>query len=157
MRTRNVWLPVVVLLLIASWVVKPASTQGQVNAGELKKFQGKWKLVSAEMDGTKVKDEHVNKSMMSVQGTSVRLFVPHQHKDTIASEFTRIDPAADPHLMSWMRSNGPNAGKTMPAIYRFESPDILQVCFDPTLQKQPEKFGTAAGSGHIWQTWKRVK
>jgi uncharacterized protein (TIGR03067 family) len=59
--------------------------------------------------------------------------------------------------MHWVRTNGPNAGRTMTAIYAFEGPDQYKICFDPAGAAAPEKFGTKAGSGHIWHTWKRAK
>jgi len=144
-------------MTIVLWVAKPALVLGQINQDELRKFQGSWKLISAEMDGKKVKDEHVKKSMIAFKDSSVKIFVPHQHGDTIQSNFTKIDNSVTPHIMAWVRDNGPNTGKTMQAIYKFDSPDILHVCFDPKLVKLPGKFGTDPGSGLILQTWNLVK
>jgi hypothetical protein len=59
--------------------------------------------------------------------------------------------------MHWIRSAGPNAGTTVIAIYEFDGPDQYKICFDPAGLKVPKKFHTKGESGHIWQTWKRVK
>jgi uncharacterized protein (TIGR03067 family) len=147
----------VVSLFFALLIFVPRQVRGQVDAAEMKKFQGTWKMVSAEMDGKKVKDENVKKCVVIFTGEKVKLFTPHQHKDTIISMITKLDLSKDPRVIYWLRDTGPNAGKTMPAIYKFDGPDNLQVCFDPAMTTVPGKFDTDAGSGHIWHTWKRVK
>ena len=157
MRKMNFSGMAVVLLFFALFIFAPQLVLGQVDASELKKFQGTWKMEKGEMDGKSLKDEHVKKSEISYMGDNVKVFIPHQHKDTIKAVITKLDPSKDPKIINWLRENGPNAGKTMPAIYKFEGPDKLHVCFDPTMATVPKKFGTDAGSGHIWQTWKRVK
>ena len=157
MRKMNFSGVAVVSLFFALLIFAPRQVRGQVDATELKKFQGTWKMVSAEMDGKKVKDEHVKKSVMIYTGEKVKLFTPHQHKDTITAVITKLDLSKVPSVMYWLRDIGPNAGKRMPAIYKFDGPDILQTCFDPTMTMVPKKFDTDEGSGHIWHTWKRVK
>ena len=131
--------------------------QGQSDAEALQKLQGTWVLVSAEMDGKQVKDEHVKLSKITFVGNKVELIVPHQHKDTIYATIGKMDETKTPMEMQWIRSSGPNAGTAMTAIYEFEGPDQYKICFDPTGSVVPKEFGTKAGSGHIWQTWKRVK
>lgn len=128
-----------------------------IDRAELQKFQGSWMLVAAEMDGKKVRDNHVKKSRITFNGTTVELTTPHQHKEKIVSTMLRLDTSKNPKEMHWVRSAGPNAGKTMTAIYAFEGPDQYKVSFDPTMKQMPKQFGTKAGSGHIWHTWKRVK
>lgn len=128
------------LLFFALSTFAPGLVRGQADAAEMKKFQGKWKMVSAEMDGKKVK-----------------IFTPHQNKDTITATITKFDLSKDPRVMYWLRDVGPNAGKTMPAIYRFGGTGNLQVCFDPSMTALPGKFVTDPGSGHIRHTWKREK
>lgn len=131
--------------------------KGAIDNTELQKFQGTWMLVAAEMDGKKVRDNHVKKSRITFSGTTVELTTPHQHKGKIVSTMLRLDTSKHPKEMQWVRSAGPNAGKTMTAIYAFEGPDQYKVSFDPTMKEMPKQFGTKAGSGHIWHTWKRVK
>lgn len=157
MRKMNFSGVTIVSLFFALLIFAPRMVSGQVDASELKKFQGTWKMEKGEMDGKSLNIEHVKKSIMYFNGTKVKLFVPHQHKDTIISQVTKIDLSKDPMVIYWLRENGPNTGKTMPAIYKFEGNDKLHICFDPTLVTTPKKFGTDVGSGHIWQTWTRVK
>ena len=157
MHKTNVTAVAVLSVFLAMLIFVPRQVRGQVDAAEMKKFQGTWKMVSAEMDGKKVKDEHVQKSIIMYKGDKVKIYTPHQHKDTITATITKFDLTKDPRMMYWLRDVGPKAGKTMSAIYRFEGTEKIQVCFDPSMAVVPGKFGTDAGSGHIWHTWKRVK
>jgi uncharacterized protein (TIGR03067 family) len=59
--------------------------------------------------------------------------------------------------MDWTRSNGPDAGKTMLAIYEFINDDEYRICFAPAGKERPKEFSTKAGSGHFLHTWKRLK
>lgn len=156
MATRKFNLIAISIVVTAVLSMGSMRAIGQVDASELKKFQGTWKLVSAEMDGKKVNEKQLKESMIIHTGEQAKLFTPHQHKDTIISNIVKLDPSKEPHEMQWVRVNGPNKGKQMTAIYRFDNPDQLQISFDPAMISTPKKFGTEAGSGHIWHTWKRV-
>lgn len=131
--------------------------QGGIDSAELQKFQGSWVMVAAEMDGKKVHDKHVKQSRISYVGNKVELTTPHQHKEKIVATIIKLDVTKTPREMSWVRNAGPNQGKTMIAIYQFEGPDQYKFSFDPAVKETPKKFGTKAGSGHIWHTWKRVQ
>ena len=151
------WRVLLTGLLMAGSLGALAVAEGKVDAAELKRFQGSWVMVSAEMDGKKVADAHVKQSKITFVQDKVELITPHQSKDKILAVITQLDPSAKPARMLWVRSTGPHAGPTMTAIYEFESADQYKVCFDPASTTVPTKFATKAGSGHIWHTWKRVK
>lgn len=158
MRSKIFITIVAVMSLVWSLGTIPATQAGQKSADpELQKFQGTWVLISAEMDGKKVNDAHVKKSRIKIVGDKVELFTPHQHKEKIVSKIVKIDVTKNPKEMHWVRVAGPHAGKQMTAIYEFEGPDQYKVCFDPVSLSVPKGFGTKAGSGHIWHTWKRAK
>jgi uncharacterized protein (TIGR03067 family) len=157
MRLKIITKGINLSLVFSFLTVVAVSVQGQVDTAELKKLQGTWKMVSAEVDGKKVKDDLVKQAMITYSGDKVILFTPHQHKDTIYARITKLDSSKEPGEMQWVRSDGPNAGKTMISIYKFDGPDQCHVCFDPAMTTVPKKFGTDPGSGLIWHTWKRVK
>jgi uncharacterized protein (TIGR03067 family) len=151
---------VIVTVMLLVWSVGTMAAPpapGQSAEAELQKFQGTWALVSAEMDGKKVNDVDVKKGRITFVGNKVELITPHQHKDKIVASIAKLDLTKNPKEMTWVRTAGPNAGTTMIAIYEFEGPDQYKICFDPAGLAAPKKFGTKAGSGHIWHTWKRVK
>jgi uncharacterized protein (TIGR03067 family) len=150
----------IVALMSLVWLpgtIPAAQAQQQSVEPELQKFQGTWVMISAEMDGKKVNAAHVKRSRIKFAGDKVELITPHQHKDTIVASVVKLDVTKKPRQMHWVRTTGPNAGTTVIAIYEFEGPDKYKICFDPAGLAVPKKFGTRAGSGHIWHTWKRAK
>lgn len=158
MRSKIVFAILTVMSLVwSAWTIAGAQTQQQSVDAELQRFQGTWMMISAEMDGKKVHDAHVKQSRITFVGDKVELIAPHQHKDTIVASVVKLDYTKNPKEMQWVRTAGPNAGKTMIAIYEFEGPDQYKICFDPASLAVPKEFGTKAGSGHIWHTWKRAK
>ena len=157
MRSKIFVMVTVMSLVWSVGAIAAALAQGQSADAELQKFQGTWVMVSAEMDGKNVSDADVKQSKITFVGNQVEVIAPHQHKDKIVASVTKLDLTKNPKEMHWVRSAGPNAGTTMIAIYEFEGPDQYKICFDPAGLAAPKKFGTKAGSGHIWHTWKRVK
>ena len=157
MRSTILVMVTVMSLVWSVGTIAAAPAPGQSAEAELQKFQGTWVMISAEMDGKKVSDANVKQSKITFVGDKVEVIAPHQHKDKIVASVTKLELTKNPKEMHWVRSAGPNAGITMLAIYEFKGPNQYQICFDPAGVGAPKKFGTKAGSGHIWQTWKRVK
>jgi uncharacterized protein (TIGR03067 family) len=147
--------------LIATLVVVAAASvafaQDEKVEKEKKKFAGTWALASGEVDGKPVADEHVKAGRITYAGDAVSLVSPHQSKDPFKAKITRFDPSKKPAEMEWVRDNGPNAGKTMMAIYEWIDDDSYRICFDPSGKERPKEFKTTAGSGYIMHVWKRTK
>lgn len=123
----------------------------------LDKFQGTWILVSGERDGKKVSDDHLSGSKIIYQGNKGELLSPHQHAEPIFFEIIKIDPEKSPKEFHLVRKSGPNAGKTIVAIYEFDGADQFRFAFDPAAATTPKDFTTKEGSGFISHTWKRGK
>jgi uncharacterized protein (TIGR03067 family) len=157
MRSKIFVFATVMTFLWSASTFAVAQTQEKSTDTELQKFQGTWVMISAEMDGKKVPEEHVKQNKITFVGNKVELFSPHQHKDVIVASITKLDVTKNPKEMHWVRVNGPHAGKTVISIYEFEGPDQYKVSFDPAALTVPKKFGTETGSGHIWHNWKRLK
>ncbi|WP_306546135.1 TIGR03067 domain-containing protein [Desulfobulbus sp.] len=157
MRSKIFVFATVMTFLWSASTFAVAQTQEKSTDTELQKFQGTWVMISGEMDGKKVPEEHVKQNKITVVGNKVELFSPHQHKEVIVASITKLDVTKNPKEMHWVRVNGPYAGKTVISIYEFEGPDQYKVSFDPAALTVPKKFGTETGSGHIWHNWKRLK
>ncbi len=157
MRSAMIAMIVVSTLIGSVGAQAVAVEQDEGTTTELQKFQGTWSMISAKMNGNPVEDAHVQQSRITFVGDKVELIAPHQHKETILASITKLDATKNPKEMQWVRATGPNAGITMIAIYEFEGPDQYKICFDPTGEKAPTGFDAEAGTGQIWQTWKRVK
>jgi uncharacterized protein (TIGR03067 family) len=145
------------LLALAVGVLLAADAKDEDFQKELKKLEGTWVLISGEVDGKKVSDEHVKKSKITFKGTAVAVDTPHQSSETIKSTITKLDATKTPHEMHWTREVGPSVGKTMKAVYEFMGPDQIRFCFDPSGKETPKEFKTKEGSGHVLHVWKRVK
>ena len=157
MRYRTTVMAVAVLLL---WSVGPlfaAGLQGADAQKELQKFQGAWVMASGEMDGKKAADEHVKGSKVIYEGNKIQIVVPNQAGETIIADIVKIDPTKNPREMHFVRRNGPNAGKTLIGIYEFEGNDQYKFAFDPAGKTKLKEFDTKKGTGHVRNTWKRVK
>ncbi len=150
----------VAVAAVLLWSAGPsfaAEIQGADAQKELQKFQGAWVMVSGEMDGKKVADEHVKKSKIEYDGNKVELVLPNQSSETILSDIVKIDTTKNPKEVHKLRRNGLHAGKTMVAIYEFEGDDQYKIAFDPAGKTKLKEFATKEGTGHVWNTWKRVK
>lgn len=66
-----------------------------------------------------------------------------------------IDDAVTPHTIDIVGTAGPNAGKTIPAIFRVRG-ELLQLCYDVgDVPRRPTAFGTAPGSTQIMVRYRR--
>ena len=157
MRTRAQAIIVFMFLFISLSPLVAAGGQIQSDDPELKKFQGMWVLISGEMAGKKVHDKHIKHSKIKYLIDKIEVVNPHQHKETILATLIKLDTTKNPKEMQWIRSSGPNVGITMTGIYEFQGPDMYRVCFDRAGLTVPKTFATDEKSGHILQTWKRVK
>jgi uncharacterized protein (TIGR03067 family) len=148
------------LMALSVVAVAVCAAGGQDDKGdkERKKFHGNWVLVSGQVDGKPIADEHVKASKMTIDpDTKVTAVTPHQSKETIKAKITRVDPTKKPAEMDWVRAAGPGKEKTMPAIYEWIDEDSYRIVFDPSCKERPKDFKAAAGSGHILHLWKRTK
>jgi uncharacterized protein (TIGR03067 family) len=137
-------------------LIGPALLPDDDLAKEVSKFQGTWVMASGEKDGAKIDDELVKKNKIVWKGKKVELESPHQSKETIKAT-TVVDVTKNPKQMDWVRENGPDAGKTMYAIYEWIDPDLYRICFASAGKDRPKGFATKPGSGRFLHVWKRVK
>jgi uncharacterized protein (TIGR03067 family) len=125
-------------------------------AADLKKLEGTWVLVSGKRDGQALPAEHVSKSRIVWKGKDVVVETPHQAKDPIKAVVTP-GAAGAVRTLDWTRANGPDAGKTMLAIYDFRGPDEYVVVFAPAGKDRPKALDSKPGSGTTMHVWKRQK
>ena len=95
----------------------------------------------------------VGKGKITWKGKEVVTETPHQSKEPIKATVTI--PA--PKSMDFTRANGPDAGKTMRAIYEFRSPDEYVIVFAPAGKDRPQALDSKPGSGTYMHVWKRQK
>jgi len=66
------------------------------------------------------------------------------------------DSATQPKGMSVTGTEGPNSGKTFPAIYELKG-DTLRICYDLSGAKRPTEFKSVAGTKLYLVTYVRKK
>jgi len=67
----------------------------------------------------------------------------------------KVDSKAKPKTMDIVGTEGPNKGKTFPAIYELEG-ETLKICYALEGTKRPTEF-KAAGEKVLLVTYKKVK
>jgi uncharacterized protein (TIGR03067 family) len=157
MRWKTTLIAAAFLLLWSIGSSFAADIGGEDAKKELQKLQGTWVMVSGELGGKKAADEHRSRSKIVYEGDKLQIMVPNQTTETIVAEIVKIDPTKNPKEMHFIRKNGPNAGKTLIGIYEFEGDDQYKFAFDPTGAMTLKEFATKEGTGHVRNTWKRVK
>jgi uncharacterized protein (TIGR03067 family) len=119
---------------------------------EAKAMEGTWEFVSAELGGQKLPDE-VLKTMTLVLRDG-KYTVKSPGPDDTGT--VRLDPTRRPKELDVAGLEGPNKGKSFPAIYELDG-DSLKVCYDLDGKKRPTEFKSAPGTKQFLATYKRKK
>lgn len=145
--------PFVVLTLMLSFALIARSDEaqaGDTNDGDA--LQGTWLPATAELAGTMFPDE-VRKTMkLVIQDGKYTVTVG----DVVDQGTTKVNPAAKPNELDITGTNGPNAGKTILAIYELDG-DTLRVCYDLSGKGRPTELKTAEGTQLFLVTYEREK
>jgi uncharacterized protein (TIGR03067 family) len=121
---------------------------------ELAKLDGVWVAKSVEIGGNKIPDEDLKNfpGPLTIKGDKWTLkFGERQQTGTFTA-----DAAKKPAQMDVKPSDGPNAGKTLRAIYQLDG-DTMKVCYAPAGQDRPTTFDTKDKAGYALIVYKREK
>lgn len=139
---------VVTLGLVLS-VMQTASGDGAKDADAIK---GTWLAATAELGGRPFPDEVRKSIQLTLKGGTYTVTVgKNPDRGTV-----KLDPSATPKAMDVTGTEGPNKGKTFPAIYELDG-DTLRICYDLGGKARPTEFKTAAGTQQFLVTYKRQK
>jgi uncharacterized protein (TIGR03067 family) len=141
--------PLTVFLLITLAVVARA-------ADDLKAMAGTWRPTKAELAGQPMPAPILKSITLKIDGPNYEVVVvtpngPSPDKGTLA-----LEPTATPKGMTITGVSGPNAGKTIPAIYEFIGAH-LRICYDLSGGGRPPEFKTAAGTKFYLVEYELVK
>src|SRR5262249_46524037 len=109
--------------------------------GDEKAVQGKWTPVKAELGGQPMPAALLKTISLKLENGKYEVFVGTEPD---RGTYT-IDPASTPKSMSVTGTEGPNMGKTFPAIYELNG-DTLRICYDLSGAKRPTEFKTITGT-----------
>jgi len=140
------------LLLLLALVPLLAAEPPKPDAAkdELKKFEGKWKLVSADFDGKEADPENVKTASLVVTGNEFTMKIGNE---THKGKFT-IDPAKKPKTIDTEFTEGSLKDSKVLGIYEIDG-DTRKSCFAGPDKDRPTDF-TGGNGKYIW-TWKREK
>ena len=123
-------------------------------SNDAKSLQGTWTPIKAELAAQPMPDVVLKTITLKIGDGDYTV--------TVAGEAApdqgtwTIDPAATPKRLTISSVKGPNAGKTLLAIYELDG-DTLRVCYDLSGMERPAEFKTAAGSQLYLVTYTRQK
>jgi uncharacterized protein (TIGR03067 family) len=113
-------------------------------------IQGNWKPVKAELAGQPMPDAVLKTISLQLDNGKYEVFVGSEPD---RGTYT-LDSDSKPKGMSITGTEGPNRGKTFPAIYELNG-DTLCICYDLSGAKRPTEFKTSAGTQLYLVTYHR--
>ena len=117
---------------------------------DAKGIQGMWIPTKAELAGEPVPDTVLKKISLKLDdGNYLATVAGKPDKGTYL-----LDPASNPKRITVKGTEGPNKGKTFPAIYDLHG-DTLRICYDLSESNRPTEFTTATGTKLYLVTYKR--
>lgn len=113
-------------------------------------LRGTWKLTEATLGGAKLPDAAIAPLRLELgDGTYALTGAESPDKGTIAVD-------AKKKSIDVTGTDGPNKGKTFPAIYELKG-DVLRICYDLSGKKRPSEFKSAKGTQEFLVAYKRDK
>jgi len=140
--------PLVALTLVLAFA--PAAWGGDAKDDDT--LQGTWLPAVAELGGKPFPDE-VRKSMKLVIKDDKYTVTVGEKVD---QGTVKLNPKTKPKAMDITGTDGPNKGKTFPAIYERDG-DTLRICYDLSGKGYPTEFKTGEGTQLFLVTYQREK
>ena len=140
------------ILCICLTVAASLSVLAADSPGDAKAVQGNWKPAKAELAGQPMPDAVLKSISLKLDNGKYEVFVGERPD---RGTYT-IDSTTKPKSMSVTGTEGPNIGKTFPAIYELNG-DTLRICYDLSGAKHPTEFKSVAGTKLYLVTYTRKK
>lgn len=126
--------------------------RAEASPGKDDGLQGTWKPVQAELGGVMLPEAGLAPLRLLLgKGITVLTGAESPDRGTVT-----VDPSKKPAAMDVLGTEGPNKGRTFPAIYELEG-DRLRICYDLSGKQCPEEFRTAKGTRLYLVSDERVK
>jgi len=117
-----------------------------------KPLEGKWLPVAAQLGGQAMDDAILKTISLKLESGKYEVFVgEHPDRGTYTTDAT-----TSPKSITVVGTEGPNQGKTFPAIYELKD-DTLRICYDLSGAKRPTEFKSVAGTKLYLVTYKRKR
>lgn len=126
------------------------STAGSFD--DAKAVQGMWGPVKADLGGQPMTEALLKGISLKLENGKYEVFVGGApDKGTYT-----IDSTTTPKSITITGTEGPNRGRTFPAIYELNG-DTLRICYDLSGAKRPTEFKSVAGTRLYLVTYSRKR
>ena len=120
--------------------------------GKEASLEGVWLPETAELGGKMFPDELRKTIRLEIKGDRYLVMVGSQPDRGTG----KLDPSARPKALDITGIEGPNKGRTIPAIYERKG-DSLRVCYNLGGKDRPTEFKSATGSALFLVEYRRHK
>jgi uncharacterized protein (TIGR03067 family) len=138
-------------LVVAALVASVAPALGDEKADDAKAMTGTWSIEKATLKGEDSTDIFKGAVLTIADGKYEVEFAGQKDKGSIT-----LDVSKKPKRMTIEGTEGPNKGKTIPAIYEIAG-DTVRICYELEGKEPPAGFESKAGSNTLLITYKRMK
>ena len=125
-------------------------------ADDLRSLSGTWKPTQAELGGAPMPPPVLKAITLKMDGANYEVVVITEKGASSDKGTIAIDADTKPKSMTVVGVEGPNAGKTFPAIYELDG-DTLRICYELAGKDRPKEFKTAPGTMLYLVTYERAK
>jgi uncharacterized protein (TIGR03067 family) len=115
-------------------------------------LDGTWLPTTAELGGKPFPDEIRKSIKLEIKGEKYTVTTGK----AVDQGTLKRNAAAKPKEMDIVGTDGPNKGKTFPAIYEQDG-DTLRICYDLSGKNRPTEFKSPKDTLHFLVTYKREK
>jgi uncharacterized protein (TIGR03067 family) len=119
---------------------------------DAKSVQGNWTPAKAELGGQPMTEAVLKSISLKLDNGKYEVYVGNEPDRGLYV----IDSTTNPKSMTITGTEGPNSGKTFPAIYELKG-ETLRICYDLSGAKRPTEFKTGAGTKLYLVTYHRKK
>jgi uncharacterized protein (TIGR03067 family) len=141
--------PAAGLLALSVALAGYTSVRGDATADDWKKLAGTWKVETATLNGADA-TAALKAGVLTIEEGKYKLLLGNTDAGTLA-----IDPGKKPKAMTVAGTDGPNKGKTIPAIYEIDG-DGLKICYTLGGGKgAPTEFKSTAENKALLVTYTR--
>ena len=119
---------------------------------DAKAIQGSWTPVKAELSGQPMAEAVLRTISLKLTDGKYEVYAGSQPDNGTYA----LDDTTKPKSITVTGTDGPNRGKTFPAIYELKG-DTLRICYDLSGAKRPAEFKTVASTKLYLVTYRRKK
>jgi uncharacterized protein (TIGR03067 family) len=142
------------LILAVGLVAADDSAREEAIRKDRAKYEGIWRVVSLEMDGTREPDRAAQK--ITVTNYRDGTWVVKVDGLEAARGASRIDPTRKPKTIDFTPAGDDSKGQTLHGIYEIDG-NSRRLCFAGAGKERPTDFSARPGSGHVLVVLRREK